>query len=41
MMKKYLSIIFTLLALSGCATFEEGVTSIADDLNRKAHGDFD
>lgn len=40
-MKKTLLIICTLFALSGCATFEEGVTSVADDINRKVHGDFD
>ncbi|ANS84456.1 membrane lipoprotein lipid attachment site-containing protein [Vibrio scophthalmi] len=40
-MKKYLLVICTLFALSGCATFEEGVTSVADDINRKVHGDFD
>ncbi|GAB2668731.1 lipoprotein [Vibrio panuliri] len=40
-MKKYLAVILAFLALSGCATFDEGVKSVADDLNRKVHGDFD
>ncbi|GAK83520.1 hypothetical protein JCM19238_1070 [Vibrio ponticus] len=40
-MKKYLAVVLTFLALAGCATFDEGVKSVADDLNRKVHGDFD
>jgi len=40
-MKKMLLVICTLVALSGCATFDDGVKSVADDLNRKVHGDFD